>query len=498
MAKTTILIVEDDRELREALSTTLEIAGYNCVTADSAESAIPILEKKVVELVVSDVNMPGMNGHELLEYIHRQFPGIPAMLITAYGQISDAVSAMQSGAVDYIVKPFEPSVLIESVKRVLGSVNASKEGQPVAEDPFSRQLFQLARKVAVSDSTVMIAGESGTGKEVLARYIHSCSPRKNQPFIALNCAAIPENMLEAILFGHEKGAYTGAYNSAPGKFEQANGGTILLDEISEMELGLQAKLLRVIQEREVERVGGRKTIPLDVRVLATTNRDLKEYVAEGKFREDLYYRLSVFPMQWKPLRERPLDIVPLAERLLNDHIAKMKLPSIVFDHSAKVAMQNYDWPGNVRELDNAVQRALILQQGNAISASDLCLDSGSGQNFGSSSLGLSSAVGDLAQTGDRDGSAMSDYSMMASSSVAGGNTATGEGDAVLLESDGSSVLGQDLKQREFKIIIDMLRKENGRKKQTAEKLGISPRTLRYKMARMRECGIDLDAEMSAA
>lgn len=482
MAKTTILIVEDDRELREALSTTLEIAGYDCVTADSAESAIPILEKRVVELVVSDVNMPGMNGHELLEYIHRQFPGIPAMLITAYGQISDAVSAMQSGAVDYIVKPFEPSVLIESVKRVLGSVNTSKEGQPVAEDPFSRQLFQLARKVAASDSTVMIAGESGTGKEVLARYIHSCSPRKSHPFIALNCAAIPENMLEAILFGHEKGAYTGAYNSAPGKFEQANGGTILLDEISEMDLGLQAKLLRVIQEREVERVGGRKTISLDVRVLATTNRDLKEYVAEGKFREDLYYRLSVFPMQWKPLRERPLDIVPLAERLLNDHIVKMKLPSIVLDHSAKVAMQQYDWPGNVRELDNAVQRALILQQGNVISGTDLCLDSDSGQNFGSESVTFNTAPSAFEQP-----------------LISGDSLSMIEGSgAELLEADGANVLGQDLKQREYKIIIDMLRKENGRKKQTAEKLGISPRTLRYKMARMRECGIDLDAEMSAA
>lgn len=482
MAKTTILIVEDDRELREALSTTLEIAGYQCITADSAESAIPLLEKRTVELVVSDVNMPGMNGHQLLELIHRQYPGIPAMLITAYGQISDAVSAMQSGAVDYIVKPFEPSVLIESVKRVLGTVNSTKEGQPIAEDPFSRQLFQLARKVAVSDSTVMIAGESGTGKEVLARYIHTSSPRKNKPFIALNCAAIPENMLEAILFGHEKGAYTGAYNSAPGKFEQANGGTILLDEISEMDLGLQAKLLRVIQEREVERVGGRKTIPLDVRVLATTNRDLKEYVAEGKFREDLYYRLSVFPMQWKPLRDRRLDIVPLAERLLSDHLAKMKLPSISFNASAKSAMQQYDWPGNVRELDNAVQRALILQQGQTISASDLCLENHVGQSVGQDTAEFKSS--EAIPNGLVD------------------NGAEGDGYADVTASpeseDGANILGEDLKQREFKIIIDMLRKENGRKKQTAEKLGISPRTLRYKLARMRECGIDLEAELAAA
>jgi len=249
-----------------------------------------------------------------------------------------------------------------------------------------------------------------------------------------------------------------------------------------MDLGLQAKLLRVIQEREVERVGGRKTISLDVRVLATTNRDLKEYVAEGKFREDLYYRLSVFPMQWKPLRERPLDIVPLAERLLNDHIVKMKLPSIVLDHSAKVAMQQYDWPGNVRELDNAVQRALILQQGNVISGTDLCLDSDSGQNFGSESVTFNTAPSAFEQP-----------------LISGDSLSMIEGSgAELLEADGANVLGQDLKQREYKIIIDMLRKENGRKKQTAEKLGISPRTLRYKMARMRECGIDLDAEMSAA
>jgi two-component system, response regulator FlrC len=485
MTKTTIIIVEDDRELREALATTLEIADYECITADCAEAAIPLLEKNLVDLVVSDVNMPGMNGHELLDHIHRQFPSVPVMLITAYGQISDAVTAMQSGAVDYIVKPFEPSVLIDSVKRVLGEVCTSKEGQPVAEDPFSRQLFQLAKKVASSDSTVMIAGESGTGKEVLARYIHAQSPRKNKPFIALNCAAIPENMLEAILFGHEKGAYTGAYTSAPGKFEQANGGTILLDEISEMDIGLQAKLLRVIQEREVERVGGRKTISLDVRVLATTNRDLKEYVSEGRFREDLYYRLSVFPMQWRPLRERPLDIVPLAERLLNDHIRKMKLPRVSLDHSAKTAMQAYPWPGNVRELDNAIQRALILQQGNVISSADLCLDLNGEQGFVGQLLSSDISVAPNVHSA---GHASSGLSVESADNVG----------LEVIEDDGASVLGQDLRQHEFQIIIDMLRKENGRKKQTAEKLGISPRTLRYKLARMRDCGIDLDAELSAA
>src|SRR5690606_21197862 len=225
--------------------------------------------------------------------------------------------------------------------------------------------------VAQSDSTVLIVGESGTGKEVLARYIHNHSPRSKQPFIAINCAAIPENMLEAMLFGHEKGAYTGAHSSAPGKFEQANGGTLLLDEISEMDIGLQAKLLRVLQEREVERLGGRKTIKLDVRVIATSNRDMRSEVVAGKFREDLYYRLSVLPLQWAPLRDRPDDIIPLAEKLLHRHALKQNRRGVSLSVSAQQAMLAYPWPGNVRELDNVMQRALILQMGKQIYAEDL-------------------------------------------------------------------------------------------------------------------------------
>ncbi|HCL38476.1 MAG TPA: sigma-54-dependent Fis family transcriptional regulator, partial [Marinobacter hydrocarbonoclasticus] len=315
MAKAQILIVEDDHDLREALVTTLELAKFQVREAASAEDALASLARAPVDMVVSDINMPGMSGHELLAEVQRLYPGLPMMLITAYGQISHAVSAMQSGAIDYLVKPFESQVLVEAVSRVVGGSRQKAGDEPVAEDPVSKRMFQLAAKVAASDSTVMISGESGTGKEVLARYIHQQSPRADEPFVAINCAAIPENMLEAILFGHEKGAFTGAVAASPGKFEQANGGTILLDEISEMDLGLQSKLLRVLQEREVERVGGRKTIQLDVRVLATTNRDLADYVREGKFREDLYYRLTVFPMRWQPLRERPLDILPLARSL---------------------------------------------------------------------------------------------------------------------------------------------------------------------------------------
>lgn len=483
MAKAQILIVEDDHDLREALVTTLELAKFRVHEAANAEEALARLAESTVDMVVSDVNMPGMSGHDLLGEVQRLYPGLPMMLITAYGQISHAVSAMQSGAIDYLVKPFEPKVLVEAVSKVVGGSREKAGGdEPVAEDPVSKRMFQLASKVAASDSTVMISGESGTGKEVLARYIHQQSPRADQPFVAINCAAIPENMLEAILFGHEKGAFTGAVASSPGKFEQANGGTILLDEISEMDLGLQSKLLRVLQEREVERVGGRKTIALDVRVVATTNRDLGEYVREGKFREDLYYRLTVFPMHWQPLRDRSLDIMPLATALLKKHCRKMKLTGVSFAGDARQALVCHPWPGNVRELDNAIQRALVLHQGNVIHASDLCLELGiTGRVDGSAPV--------MAQTPE-PASLPEEQGVMAAGDV--------ESPVAAMEESGQVALGDDLRQREFRIIIDTLKKERGRRNRAAEQLGISPRTLRYKLAQMRDAGIDLDSELAMA
>lgn len=319
-----VLLVEDDRALREALSDTLLLGGHEFVAVDSAEAALPVLAREAFSLVISDVNMPGMDGHQLLGLIRTRYPHLPVLLMTAYGAVDRAVEAMRQGAADYLVKPFEARALLDLVARhALGQLPGSEEDGPVALEPASRQLLELAARVARSDSTVLISGESGTGKEVLANYIHQQSPRAGKPFIAINCAAIPDNMLEATLFGHEKGSFTGAIAAQPGKFELADGGTILLDEISEMPLGLQAKLLRVLQEREVERVGARKPINLDIRVLATTNRDLAAEVAAGRFREDLYYRLSVFPLAWRPLRERPADILPLAERLLRKHSRKM-------------------------------------------------------------------------------------------------------------------------------------------------------------------------------
>src|SRR5690554_6776856 len=482
MAKAQILIVEDDRDLREALVTTLELAKFRVREAANGHEALAALARDPVDMVVSDVNMPGMSGHELLAEVQRHYPGLPMMLITAYGQISHAVSAMQSGAIDYLVKPFEPQVLVEAVTKVVGGAKPKSGDEPVAEDPVSKRMFQLAAKVAASDSTVMISGESGTGKEVLARYIHQQSPRADQPFVAINCAAIPENMLEAILFGHEKGAFTGAVASAPGKFEQANGGTILLDEISEMDPGLQSKLLRVLQEREVERVGGRKTITLDVRVIATTNRDLADFVQEGRFREDLYYRLSVFPMHWQPLRERPLDILPMANSLLKKHCRKMKLTGISFAADARNALVQHSWPGNVRELDNAIQRSLVLHQGNVIHAADLCLDIGTSGRFdGHGAVATKAIVEPVAANVEEPFTAYQEQSGIA-------DTAPVE----------AGSLGDDLRQQEFRIIIQTLKNERGRRNRAAEQLGISPRTLRYKLAQMRDAGIDLDAELALA
>ncbi|WLI05056.1 sigma-54 dependent transcriptional regulator [Pseudomonas sp. FP597] len=453
-----VLLVEDDRALREALADTLLLAGHDYRAVGSAEDALEAVEQESFSLVVSDVNMPGMDGHQLLGLLRVRQPQLPVLLMTAHGAVERAVDAMRQGAADYLVKPFEPKALIELVARhALGVIPAGDGEGPIAFEPASAQLLELAARVARSDSTVLISGESGTGKEVLARYIHQQSTRAKQPFIAINCAAIPDNMLEATLFGHEKGSFTGAIAAQAGKFEQADGGTILLDEISEMPLGLQAKLLRVLQEREVERVGARKPIQLDIRVVATTNRDLAGEVAAGRFREDLFYRLSVFPLAWRPLRERPADIIPLAERLLNNHVKKMKHAQARLSAEAQACLISYPWPGNVRELDNAIQRALILQQGGLIQPQDFCLAMGSG----------TAPLPTLAPA------------------------------PVVTEAESAGALGDDLRRREFQMIIDTLRAERGRRKEAAERLGISPRTLRYKLAQMRDAGMDVEAYLFA-
>ncbi len=471
----TVLVVEDDSTLREALVDTLELHGYQCLQAGNGLQALQLLERNTISLVVSDVNMPEMDGMELLKNVRRQYPHIPMLLLTAYGCIASSVEAMRAGAADYIVKPFEPSVLLELIEEHLGnqSTNSEENAGPIAVDPRSQKLLSLADRVAGTEATIMITGESGTGKEVLAKYVHSRSNRADQPFVALNCAAIPENMLEAILFGHEKGAFTGAHQSAPGKFEQANGGTLLLDEISEMDISLQAKLLRVLQEQEVERVGGRKTIELDVRVLATSNRDMQQAIDAGEFREDLYYRLNVFPLHLQALRNRPADILPLAEHLLAKHARKMGRSGVSLDESAAKRFQAYHWPGNVRELDNVVQRALILQPGSSINSSDICVSSGEsmGLEAANDAVELPEAANDVRVSADQP---------------------------MLLEPQQSDTdLESKLQNAEFELVEQCLRNNNYNRQRTAAELGVSERTLRYKLSKMRALGINVDRKSMA-
>ncbi|KTF16170.1 sigma-54-dependent transcriptional regulator [Pseudoalteromonas sp. H105] len=473
MNNNTILVVEDDAGLREALIDTLEISGIACVAADSAEQAMLLLKKDSFSLVVSDVQMGAMSGLDLLRSINLNYPDLPVLMMTAYATIDDAVEAMRLGAIDYMAKPFAPEVLLNMVSRYLPEPEKETDG-PIVADPSSIQLLELAAKVAKSDASVMVLGPSGSGKEVLARFIHDKSERSNEPFVAINCAAIPENMLEATLFGYEKGAFTGAIQACPGKFEQAQGGTILLDEITEMDLSLQAKLLRVLQEREVERLGGRKTIKLNVRVLATSNRDLKEAVSEHKFREDLYYRLNVFPLMWRPLCERPGDIVVLAKHLIERHLTKSKESIAQLSERAQQKLLSHQWPGNVRELDNVIQRALILRSGDVIDEQAIFIENLTPNSFVSASSVAPHIGNDVA------------------SPTIAAKACENEMTEVLPSLD-SGTYKDELKDKEHRIILETLTRCRGKRKDVAETLGISPRTLRYKLAQMRDLGIALPA-----
>lgn len=435
-----VLVVEDDANLREAICDMLELNDISYIEAENGQQAEKKLLSNDVSLVLSDVQMSPGNGYQLLETINTQYQGTPVILMTAYGSIPQAVDAIQAGAVDYLVKPFEVSQLVSTLQHFIKPSNETSDQNMIAVDPLSRQMVELAKKVAQSDATVLLNGESGVGKEVVSQFIHQNSPRHNKPFVAINCAAIPENMLEAALFGYEKGAFTGAIKSSRGKFEQAQGGTLLLDEISEMDLSLQAKLLRVIQERQVEPLGSSKLIDLDVRLIATTNRDLKKQVANNFFREDLFYRLNVFPLQVQPLRSRPADIMPISNKLLAVYNRAAGY-DLTLSPAAQQKLLQHQWPGNVRELDNVIQRAMILKQGKEIQPQDIMLET-------------DTSINEPLNGADED----------------------------------SGRLQNDLRDRETEVILDTLNSFNGSRKKTAEQLGISPRTLRYKLARLRDMG----------
>ncbi len=466
-----ILVVEDDEALREALVDTLDMGGYNILEADNGRSALELLsqdENSEIDIVISDVQMPKMDGHQLLKQIKRHYD-IPVLLMTAYGTISKAIEAMKDGAVDYLVKPFEAEVLVSVISRYVGK--SVEDHQMIAESASMQKIAQLSKRVAASDATVMIGGSSGTGKEVLARYIHNHSNRKDKPFIAINCAAIPDNMLEATLFGYEKGAFTGAYKASSGKFEQAQGGTLLLDEISEMDLSLQAKLLRVLQEKEVERLGGQELISLDVRILATSNRNMAEQVKQNQFREDLFYRLNVFPMIIPDLKDRAEDIVPLAKHIINKMAKQSGSEIPELSKEAESKLLNHRWPGNIREMDNVIQRAFILHIDHIITPDDMPMELISD---GLPVMDDSVSVGSVKPL---------PAELQADVVIKENSTNQQESSKV------SSNLNDELRGREFDKILEILHTTMGNRKMAAEKLGISQRTLRYKLAKMRDNGI---------
>lgn len=377
-----VLVVDDEPSLRVAVSESLRRSGYGVIQATDGGEALELVGQSKPWLVLTDMKMPRLSGMEVLKEIKRRSPHTAVVVMTAYGTVESAVEAMKHGACDYLLKPFA----LESLERVLNRLEAqeaddARDGQGLVasrpiltEDPGMLRLLEIAETVAASQATVLICGESGTGKELLARFIHSRSPRSHRPFVAVNCAALPDGLLESELFGHERGAFTGALVRKIGKFEMAHTGTLLLDEIGEMSLGLQAKLLRVLQEREVDRVGGREPVKVDIRVIATTNRSLRREVEQGRFREDLFYRLSVFPITLPALRDRRGDIAVLARHFARASAARNGLPVPDLTPAAVAALERRTWKGNVRELENVIERALLLAGGKPIEPAHLPTD----------------------------------------------------------------------------------------------------------------------------
>ncbi len=385
---TRILVVDDEVGIREFLVDALSTGSFVVESADSAEVALLSLRRRAYDLLITDLRMPGLSGLELLSQARHEQPELEVIVLTAHGSVQSAVEAMRLGAFDYLQKPVEsPEALRLVVDRALErrSLLRSQAGRerdselPVLSygDPAMDPVLRAIDKVAPTETTVLLEGESGTGKEVAARTLHALSNRRGGPFIALNCAAVADTLIESELFGHERGAFTGATSARRGRLELASGGTFFLDEIGELKSELQAKLLRVLQEKEFERVGGSRTMSSDVRWIAATNRDLEAEVERGRFREDLYHRIAVFPIGLPPLRERREDIAPLAETLLGRIGAQLGRPRLRLTSEAAEAIQDAFWPGNVRELSNALERAAILTSGSSIGLAHLTLREGS-------------------------------------------------------------------------------------------------------------------------
>ena len=449
MKTKTILIVDDEPSMRIALSESLESCGYKVETSESGADALAKFEEGKFEVVITDMRMPGMGGMEVLRGIKKISSQTPVVVITAYGTVNTAVEAMKEGAADFLMKPFSVDHLESLVKKVVAEKNGKGEGRPehdskgclsqaktiITKNETMLALLELLKGVSKSNSSILVQGESGTGKELVARYIHRHSNRANMSFVGVNCAAIPGNLLESEMFGHEKGAFTGASQRRLGKFEMAAGGTLLLDEISEMDIQLQAKLLRVIQESEVDRLGGGAPVPVDVRIIATTNADLKKYIEEKKFRDDLYYRLNVIPVRIPPLRERKGDIICLCEYFLEKYSRLIGTASPALSKEAAGILDSHRWPGNVRELENVMERAVLLSGGEMIQPEHLYMEN---ENEGN----RQPAGAALEMTALKD---------------------------------------VTLKEVEKRLILETLEKVEGNRTRTAEILDVSVRTIRNKL-----------------
>ncbi len=497
MAEKAILFVAPAQAVTEFFPFFKE-AGVAAGIADSLQAALASIRKSPPCLVFSQAKMGIYTAEALLEAGQKDGPLPPVIVFTDRGTAAEAARCLELGARDYWLEPLTwekiqavlpgnhqpapaagpapPTAASPAASGAAGSRDVSGRGFAiVGEHPLIRRVLALARQVARSKATVLISGESGTGKEMFARYLHACSDRADGPFVAINCAALPEHLLESELFGHEKGAFTGAIARKLGKFEMASGGTILLDEISEMDLGLQAKLLRVLQESEFDRVGGSETVHVDVRVLATTNRQMEDAVAEGKFRQDLYYRLNVIPLKLPPLRERGQDVPRLALFFVDKFRKAYNLPPLTFAPDAKEWLMGYDWPGNVRELQNLMERAVLLAGGGPIRKAHFLLD---GEGWQEEDTEAENAFRDGPEGGEAD-AAGDVFEQAAAPSAVDGQALSVPGEVVPL----------DVMERHM--IIKSLDRTEGNRTQAAQLLGISVRTLRNKLNEYRKLGIDV-------
>lgn len=391
---TNILIIDDDSQIRLSFEKLLKEEGYNIKTAHSGAIGLKILNETPIDLVILDMRLPDMNGFDVFKRINELDPRLPVIIMTAYGTTETAIEATKMGAYDYILKPFEIPDMLHLIKNAIKTrkfmkskvqlnSGATIDGEAmIGKSRSMQEVFKAIGRVAPTDATVLIRGESGTGKELVARAIYQHSLRSNRPFLVINCVAIPDTLLESELFGYEKGSFTGATHRKIGKIEQANNGTIFLDEIGDMPINIQAKILRLLQEKSIERLGGRQTIPVDVRIIAATNRDLEEAVSTGNFREDLYYRLNVVTIWLPPLRERREDIILLAQYFLNKVAAELKVPNPGLTEEAKKILTHYNWPGNVRELSNVIRKVLIFNRGAPITEDEIsiCINDGQKPN----------------------------------------------------------------------------------------------------------------------